>query len=99
MVEADEQKKYDKDMSTEEVREYIEEHIKWGIEDGREMGIEDGRKEGLKQGRKEGIQQGMVQGGKESAIEIARALLNNGVPPKTISESTGLSLEELESLR
>ena len=95
-LSSEEQKKYDKDMSTEEeVREYIEERVKWGIEDGRKMGVEEGRKIGIEEGRKEGLKQGR----KESAIEIARALLNNGVPQKLIFESTGLSLEDLESLR
>ena len=51
--------KYDKDMSTEEVREYIEERVKLGIEDGRKIGIELGLQEGIQQGRN------------ESAFEIA----------------------------
>ena len=59
--------KYDKDMSTEEVREYIEERVKWGVEEGRKIGIELGLQEGLQKG----LQQGVQQGRNESAFEIA----------------------------
>jgi len=40
----------------------------------------------------------LEKGRKDSAIEIARNLLANGVSPEIVSASTGLSLDEIAGL-
>ena len=40
----------------------------------------------------------LEKGMKDSAIEIARNLLANGVSPEIVSASTGLSLDEIAGL-
>ncbi len=59
---------------------------------------EEGLKEGLKEGLEQGIEQGIEQGMKYEKIEIARGLLKNNVDMKIISDSTGLTIEEIENI-
>ncbi|MGB3292797.1 MAG: Rpn family recombination-promoting nuclease/putative transposase [Phormidesmis sp.] len=56
--------------------------------------IDTSRQEGIEQGRKEGIEQGR----KEEKRAIARALLSK-LPNETISQTTGLTIAEVEELR
>jgi predicted transposase/invertase (TIGR01784 family) len=50
--------------------------------------------------REEGFRQGLASRRKiESKIEVARGLLRKGLGNQFISETTGLSLEEIEELR
>ena len=58
----------------------------WGYDDGKA----DGKAEGLEEGKKEGK--------KEEQITIAKNLLQKGVSIDLVSESTGLSIEELNKL-
>jgi predicted transposase/invertase (TIGR01784 family) len=55
-------------------------------------------KESLEQGRQEGRQEGLEEGLKQKAQEIARKMLGV-LDDRTIAEMTGLTLEELQSLR
>ena len=68
--------------------------IEEGIAQGREQGIAEGRKEGREEGREEGLALGM----REKALEIARQLLNV-LDNQTISQTTGLSVEDIQNLR
>jgi predicted transposase/invertase (TIGR01784 family) len=52
----------------------------------------------LLKGIEEGIQQGIQQGMREKALEIARQLLNV-LDNQTISQTTGLSVEDIQNLR
>ena len=66
----------------------------------REMFIEDQRglvTKSLQQGREEGLAEGMTQGMKQKAIDIAKQLIGK-LDNETISQTTGLSLEEIQSL-
>ena len=65
----------------------------------KEEGFDEGRKEGIAVGRKEGIEQGIKKGAKDKTIEIANNLLNNGISIEIVSESTGLSFDELNNLK
>ncbi|MEN8446380.1 MAG: Rpn family recombination-promoting nuclease/putative transposase [Cyanobacteria bacterium J06555_13] len=56
--------------------------------------IDTSRQEGLE----EGIEQGIEQGRKAEKLEIARSLLSQ-LPIEAISQTTGLSTEEIEKLR
>ena len=56
------------------------------INTARSWGYDDGKAEGLEEGKK------------EEQITIAKNLLKKGVSSKIVSESTGLSIEEIENL-
>ena len=49
-------------------------------------GYDDGKADGLEEGKR------------QEQIAIAKNLLEKGISPKIVSESTGLSIEELENL-
>lgn len=51
------------------------------------------------EGRKEGLKEGIEKGRKEKSIEIAKRLLQSGVPDDVIAASIGLSIEEIKNLR
>ena len=53
----------------------------------------------INEAREEGIEQGIEQGSYESKIEIANNLLKNNIDIKTISNSTGLSIDEINRLK
>ena len=58
-----------------------------------------GLKKGIKQGLKKGIQKGMEKGAKNREIEIAKSLLLAQVDIKIITETTGLTIQEIERLK
>ena len=78
-----------------------------GIEKGRTEGIQLGRTEGMKLGeakgiqlgRTEGIQLGRTEGIQLGRTETARNLLRMGMEFRLIAEATGLSIEEISSLK
>ena len=67
-------------------------------EHGYERGVEVGRKEGIEEGKKEGIKEGMEKGEHNKSIQIAKSMKDKGFDIATISELTGLSLDEIENL-
>ena len=54
-----------------------------------------GRKEGIAIGREEGIAIGMETGTKNTQKEIAKKMLNKGMDINSISELSGLTIEEI----
>lgn len=68
------------------------------LNSAKEQGMKRGLKKGLKEGIKQGLKQGKEEGMKEAKIEIAKNLLDV-LDNKIISLKTGLSIEEIESLR
>ena len=71
--------------------DYAEER---GIEKGRKEGIEIGVTKGLTKGLKEGRKEGK----KEGVYSVAKAMKEKGFPLLTITEVTGLSQAEIETL-
>jgi predicted transposase/invertase (TIGR01784 family) len=63
-----------------------------------EQGRKEGRQEGLQQGLEQGLEQGLAQGLRLKAYEIARKMLGV-LEDQAIADMTGLTLEELQSLR
>ena len=55
----------------------------------------EGREEGIEIGREEGIEKGMKKREKEIALNLIKAGLDN----ETISKATGLTTEQIETLR
>ena len=73
--------------------------IEKGIQLGRTEGIQLGEARGIQLGRTEGFQLGEARGIQLGRIETARNLLRMGLDLTKIAEATGLSLEELQSLK
>ena len=63
-----------------------------------EQGRKEGRQEGLQQGLEQGLEQGLAQGLRLKAYEIARKMVGV-LEDQAIADMTGLTLEELQSLR
>ncbi|MEQ9671760.1 Rpn family recombination-promoting nuclease/putative transposase [Coleofasciculus sp. G2-EDA-02] len=79
-----------REMYIHDQRNAIKLALRRGIEQGMEKGIQVGREQGIQEGREQGIQ--------ASKVEIARKMLGI-VDENTISQITGLSLEEVRRLR
>ena len=52
-----------------------------------------------RRGRQEGLREGKLEGQREGNLAIARSMLARAMPSDLISEITGLSVEEVNSLR
>lgn len=59
-----------------------------------ETAIDEAREEGLVQG----LEKGLEQGRNEERLQLIRKMVSRGMTPDLISEMTGLSLEEIETL-
>ena len=58
-----------------------------------------GKKEGIEEGFKEGEKRGLEKGEKNKSIEIAKNMLKLDIGVNIISQSTGLSVNEIEDLK
>ena len=85
---AEEKIKYENDMTTER-------DIQNQIDFAHDKGIAEGIEKGIEQGIEKGIEKGVAQ----RNAEIARAMLSDGVAPDLIAKYSGLSAEEIDSLR
>lgn len=69
----------------------------------REEGLAEGRAEGLTQGRAEGLTQGLTQGRAEGRAEakkdIVKSMLSNGLSVEQAAKYSGLTVEEVESIK
>ena len=63
-----------------------------------ETAVDEAREEGLVQGLEKGLEQGLEQGRNEERLQLIRKMVSRGMTPELISEMTGLSLEEIETL-
>jgi predicted transposase/invertase (TIGR01784 family) len=90
---------------TDEEREIYEARLKWlrdeqgAIKSAERKALIKGREEGLAEGIEKGREEGREEGRTATKHEIARSLLAAGLPPSIVSESTGLSLEQIEALK
>ena len=55
-------------------------------------------KKGIAKGRAEGMVEGIAKGERDKAIDIARKLIASGLDMEFVAKSTGLSVDELESI-
>lgn len=69
----------------------------------REEGLAEGRAEGLTQGRADGLTQGLTQGRAEGRAEakkdIVKSMLSNGLSVEQAAKYSGLTVEEVESIK
>ena len=63
-----------------------------------ETAIDEAREEGLVQGLEQGLAQGLEQGLEQGRKQLVCEMISRGMTPELISEMTGLSLEEIETL-
>ena len=52
----------------------------------------------IDEAREEGLVQGLEQGRNEERLQLIRKMVSRGMTPELISDMTGLSLEEIETL-
>ena len=62
-------------------------------------GLEKGIEKGIKQGIEKGIKQGIEKGIEKGRTEVAKTMLAKGMDISTISELTGLSVDEISQMR
>ena len=63
-----------------------------------ETAIDEAREEGLVQGLEQGLEKGLEQGRNEARLQLIREMVSRGMSPDLISEMTGLTIEEIETL-
>ena len=63
-----------------------------------ETAIDEAREEGFVQGLEQGLEQGLDQGRNEERLQLIRKMVSRGMSPDLISEMTGLTIEEIETL-
>lgn len=63
-----------------------------------ETAIDEAREEGLEQGLTQGLERGLEQGRNEERLQLIHKMISRGMTPELISNMTGLSLEEIETL-
>ncbi len=93
------------ELSLEEIREAKTELVRLSNDDtqralyeAREKANKD-RTSALEQSRREGLEEGIEKGEKNKALEIAKTSISQGIDIKTISIITGLTPEEIESIK
>ena len=65
------------------------------VQDAIACAREDGVEEGFEQGLEQGVIKGRIEGLSEAKRQLVRNMLAYGMDVKTISESTGLTHEEI----
>lgn len=68
-------------------------------EEGLAEGLTQGRAEGLTQGRAEGLTQGRAEGRAEAKKDIVKSMLSNGLSVEQAAKYSGLTVEEVESIK
>ena len=81
-------------MSIEDEQVIREGFYKEGMEKGMKKGMEKGMKKGMKEGMEKGMEKGMAK----ANFENARKMKSKGYALEDISEITGLTPEEIDSL-
>ena len=76
----------------------IESGLKEGMEKGMEKGMKEGMEKGMKEGMKEGMKKGIEEGAREKALSIAREMKKLNVDIAFIVKTTGLTIEDIESI-
>ena len=70
----------------------------WDIVSVERTLFSSGKREGHAEGLAEGLEKGLAEGEHKKQLEIARKLKSKGLPLEIISETTGLSVQDIEEL-
>ena len=81
---------------TKEEKTMIDERIR--IQENYDMTLETAIDEAREEGLEQGLEKGLEQGRNEERLQLIRKMVSRGMTPELISEMTGLSLEEIETL-
>lgn len=86
-------------MSAEEDNRKIENSLKTQFrKEGLAEGRAEGRVEGRAEGRVEGLAEGRAEGKQEATLEHAKKMLEKNIDINDISDITGLSIDEINSI-
>ena len=66
---------------------------------GVERGLAEGKSIGLAEGKSIGLAEGEARGSRQKALETARNLLVIGLSIENIAKATGLTVQEVETLK
>ena len=69
-----------------------------GVKDGEKSGFSKGEKSGFSKGEQSGFTKGEKSGERKAALDIAKGMKRKNLDSSVITELTGLSLAEVESL-
>ncbi len=69
-----------------------------GLKEGHAEGLKEGHAEGLKEGRAEGLKEGRAEGEISGKTDVARKLKLYGMDSTTISQMTGIPVEDIDIL-
>ncbi|WP_010402003.1 MULTISPECIES: Rpn family recombination-promoting nuclease/putative transposase [unclassified Wolbachia] len=69
------------------------------LDDAKHEGRQEGRQEGIQIGEERGIQIGKEEGKVEGKIEVAKNLLKAGISIDVVSQTTGLSFDDIKQLQ
>ncbi|WP_264704554.1 Rpn family recombination-promoting nuclease/putative transposase [Wolbachia endosymbiont (group B) of Apotomis betuletana] len=69
------------------------------LDDAKHEGRQEGRQEGIQIGEERGIQIGKEEGKVEGKIEVAKNLLKAGISIDVVSQTTGLSFDDIKHLQ
>ena len=83
-------------MIDERIR--IQENYDMTLETAVDEAREEGLERGLEQGLEKGLEQGLERGRNEERLQLIRKMVSRGMTPELISDMTGLSLEEIETI-
>ncbi|MDQ5921996.1 MAG: hypothetical protein QG673_2055, partial [Pseudomonadota bacterium] len=94
---------------TDEERESYESRLKWmrdeemalrkAARQGKEEGLAEGMEKGLEKGLVEGMEKGLVEGMEKEQQKIASKMLAAGMDVTHVADFTGLSVEQIDTLR
>ena len=76
------------------IQENYDMTLETAIGEAREEGLEQGLERGLEQG----LEKGLEQGRNEERLQLIRKMISRGMSPELISDMTGLSLKEINSM-
>ena len=80
------------------IQENYDMTLETAIDEAREEGLVQGLERGLEQGLEKGLERGLEQGLEQGRKQLVCEMISRGMTPDLISEMTGLSLEEIETL-
>ena len=72
--------------------------LDYALSEGLAKGMAQGLAQGMEKGLAQGIAQGIEQGEANAKAAIAKAMKNKGIDTATISECTGIPIEEIGKL-
>ena len=70
-----------------------------GVERGKSLGLAEGKSLGLAEGEARGKSLGLAEGSRQKALETARILKQFGDSVQKIVQVTGLTVQEVETLK